>query len=84
RLRPRHGYVVVKARGEKLFLYGRDVLPESIATYRPMPKGRCRRYPVLVVNERIEPLGWGRPRRGRDSIYIENILDAGWYLRSGV
>jgi len=84
RLRPRQGYVVVKARGEKLFLYGRDVLPESIATYWPMPRGRCERYPVLVVNEWMEPLGWGRPRRGRDSIYIENILDAGWYLRSGV
>jgi len=84
RLRPRQGYVVVKPQGERLFLYGRDVLPESIASYRPMPPGRCRRYPVLVLNERMEPLGWGRPRRRHDRIYIENVIDAGWYLRSGV
>jgi len=84
RLRPRQGYVVVKPQGERLFLYGRDVLPESIVSYRPMPPGRCGTYPVLVLNEWMEPLGWGRPRRRHDRIYIENIIDAGWYLRSGV
>jgi 60S ribosome subunit biogenesis protein NIP7 len=83
RLRPRQGYVVVKPQGEKLFLYGRDVLPESIAEYRPMPGGRCRGYPVLVLNERAEPLGWGRPRRGHDRIYIENVIDAAGTLGAG-
>ncbi|KSW11681.1 hypothetical protein CF15_02355 [Pyrodictium occultum] len=84
RLRPSRGLAVVGEKGEKLFLYGRDVLPESILRYTPMPGVECSRYPVLVANARMEPLGWGRSRRRRDRIYIENIVDAGWYLRSGV
>jgi 60S ribosome subunit biogenesis protein NIP7 len=76
------GYVKVSDKAEKLFLYGRDVMPESILELRE-PRGReCN--VVLVLNRHGEPLGWGRIVRKANSIYIQNLIDAGWYLRSGV
>ncbi len=69
------GYIVVDGRAEALFLYGRDVFARSVLRQSP---SRCGVYAVL--NSRGEPLGWAE-RRGR--VY-RNLLDAGWYLRSGL
>ncbi|MCI4460904.1 MAG: hypothetical protein JHC24_01670 [Thaumarchaeota archaeon] len=69
------GYLIVDERAEAVFLYGRDVLPRGVIRRSPSP---CGTYAVL--NRRREPLGWAR-RRGR--VYA-NLVDAGWYLRSGL
>ncbi|MGC9016009.1 MAG: hypothetical protein ACP5G6_05365 [Conexivisphaera sp.] len=69
------GYLIVDERAEALFLYGRDIFPKSVIRYSRAP---CGVYAVL--NRRWEPLGWAT-RQGR--IY-KHLLDAGWYLRSGL
>lgn len=69
------GYVVVDERAEALFLYGRDIFPGRVIKHSPSP---CGTY--VVLNRRREPLGWA-VKRGR--IY-KHLLDAGWYLRSGL
>jgi 60S ribosome subunit biogenesis protein NIP7 len=76
-------YLVVNEVAEKLFLYGRDVFQESVV--RVAVNHDCLRsgVPLVVVNIYGDPLGYARPsRRGR--IIFENLLDVGWYLRSGV
>jgi ribosome biogenesis protein Nip4 len=75
------GYVKVTEHGERLFLYGRDVFPESITEFKE-PLRHCDI--VIVLNKYGEPLGWGRIAGRGNSIYIQNLIDAGWYLRSGV
>ncbi len=75
-------YVRVTDHGERLFLYGRDIFEDSIIEIKVSKE--CTGKPVLVVNTRGEPLGWGRYRRRKGRIIIENIIDLGWYLRSGV
>ncbi|MFP3282629.1 MAG: hypothetical protein RXP97_00930 [Nitrososphaeria archaeon] len=69
------GYIVVDERAEALFLYGRDVFPGSVVRYS---RSQCGTY--VVLNRRWEPLGWAR-REGR---LYRHVLDAGWYLRSGL
>ena len=82
--RYRAGYVVVTEHAEKLFLYGRDVFPQSIEVIVEYT-GSCSKYDMyLVLDKRMEPLGWGRLVKRDNRIYIQNIVDAGWYLRSGV
>ena len=76
-------YVVVNEAGEKLFTYGRDVLPESVVEEKIDKK--CRdTLPVLVLTQRKEPLGFAKPRSERGRVIFQNVLDVGWYLRSGV
>lgn len=36
---------------------------------------------VLIVNERDERVGIGKVRKGE--VFIENLVDRGWYLRKG-
>ncbi|ABM81379.1 PUA domain-containing protein [Hyperthermus butylicus] len=80
----RAGYVIVTEHAEKLFLYGRDVFQSSIEAIAEYT-GSCNKYDTyLVLNKRMEPLGWGRLVKYNNRIYIQNIVDAGWYLRSGV
>jgi len=78
--------VVVSEKGEQLFLYGRDILEESIikvgSLVRPGKK-------VIVLNKFYEPLGLGiiaklfdKPT-GKPKTIVKNILDRGWYLRKG-
>ncbi len=76
------GYAVVNEHAEKLFLYGRDILQESIVELKPPPK-TCKNI-IVVLNKQLTPLGWGRIARRAERIYIQNLVDAGWYLRSGV
>jgi len=63
--------VFVNDKAEQLFLYGRNILPESII------KGK-REGTVVVRNIKGEPLGIGK-FNGR---ILENIVDLGFYLRS--
>ncbi|MET1102318.1 MAG: hypothetical protein ABWW69_07590 [Pyrodictiaceae archaeon] len=85
-------FVVVNERGEKLFLYGRDLFKNSIKEAH-LENLSCTRGIVIVLNEEMIGLGWGRvknPRFNRrtkkviEFDYIENLIDLGWYLRSGV
>ena len=78
---PPRGYVVINTRAEKLFLYGRDVFGENVAETKT---SKCKENYVLVLSQLHDPLGWGRLLRRQNTIYIQNIIDAGWYLRSGV
>jgi 60S ribosome subunit biogenesis protein NIP7 len=80
-LMPIKGYAIVNEKGEKLFLYGRDVFSNNIIELK---EPGCRQGYIMVLNMYKEPLGWGKIRRGHDTIYIQNVIDAGWYLRSGV
>lgn len=76
-------YVVVSDEGEKLFLYGRDILPQSIIKIE-RPSSRCPKI-VVVMNTQGDLLGWGYLiRKGSNQFLIRNLIDAGWYLRSGV
>jgi 60S ribosome subunit biogenesis protein NIP7 len=81
-LAPRRHYAVVSWRAATLFLYGRDVLQTSLLELQESRS--CRGLPLVVLTPAGEPLGYGRPTRRNGELLIRNILDAGWYLRSGV
>jgi len=81
-LRPRH-YVVVKQSAAVLFIYGRDVAEDSIVRIQ-RGGGPCKGLPLVVLDEFWEPIGYGTPAKRADELLIRNVLDAGWYLRSGV
>ncbi len=78
---PPTGYAVVNEKAEKLFLYGKDVFQENILK---LSQPGCNKNYVIVLNEHNDALGWGRIRKQQNTIYIQNIIDVGWYLRSGV
>lgn len=83
----RKGCVYVDERGEKLFLYGRDLFASSIVR----TCGRIRRGDLVsVLTSRNEFLGWGiasadlhNGPRGREAVAVRNLIDLGWYLRRG-
>lgn len=75
--RVRRGYVVVNEKSEKVFLYGRDILPEGVLEMKP---SGCKGV-LVVLNKKLEPIGWARASGGG---VIKNMLDLGWYLRSGI
>ena len=79
---PRKHYVVVNSQAAQLFLYGRDVFSSSILELQLDTK--CKRYPMVVMSPEKDLLGYGKPVRRNGELLIRNILDAGWYLRSGV
>ena len=79
---PLNHYVVVREPGATLFLYGRDVFEESVEELRADPS--CGTAPLIVLDEERLPLGLGAVARRRSQLLIRNVLDAGWYLRSGV
>ncbi len=66
-------YAVVNDKGETLFLYGRDILKSSIIKING---GGI----IGIFNKRKEFLGIGSYGGGN---VIKNIIDKGWYLRSG-
>ena len=77
----RDHYAVVDEEAEKLFLYGRDVFRERVVELKVAE--RCGSQPLIVVNRFGDPLGFAAYRpQGR--VILANLLDAGWYLRSGV
>jgi len=81
-LKPEKHYVVVAEPGATLFLYGRDVFKESVKELHVNPA--CDAPPLIVLDEEHLPLGLGAVTRKRSQFLIRNVLDAGWYLRSGV
>ena len=77
-------YVVVNKKAENLFLYGRDIMGESIVE---ASEALYQNEVVIVLNRRFEAIGIGRTRfAGRllfqkGKVTISNIVDAGYYLR---
>jgi len=77
-------YIVVNENAEKLILYGRDVMGDSIVK---APKMLDENELVIILNERQEAIGVGRTRfAGRSllqkgKITITTLADAGYYLR---
>ncbi len=76
-------YIVVNDVAEKHFLYGRNVFEDNIVQIRS--NTACPHNIFVVVNNEYIPLGWGRlGRAGGKGLRVINLIDLGWYLRSGV
>ena len=77
-------YVTVNDNAEKLILYGRDVMGESIVEY---PDMLDENELVIILNGRHEAIGVGRTRFAGKSLLqkgkvtITTLVDAGYYLR---
>ena len=77
-------YVVVNENAEKLVLYGRDVMGDSIEEASDMLD---ENELVIILNSRLEAIGVGRTRfAGRSllkkgKVTITTVSDAGYYLR---
>ena len=79
--------VVVSDKGEQLFLYGQDILEESVIKIGSLVQTGSK---VVVFNRFYEPLGLGvlvrypsRHVKKVGHVVVKNILDRGWYLRRG-
>lgn len=77
-------YITVNENAEKLVLYGRDVMGESIVeAYDMLGENEL----VIILNSRLEAIGVGRTRfagrsllqKGR--VTVTTVADAGYYLR---
>ncbi len=87
----RKSIVVINDWGEKLALYGRDIMAGSIIDmYPPILKGKL----VIIANRINEFIGFGTPlynyneiiklrNKQPTQIVIRNEVDLGWYLRKG-
>jgi predicted RNA-binding protein (TIGR00451 family) len=77
-------YVTVNENAEKLVLYGRDVMGDSILEASDMLD---ENELVIILNGRLEAIGVGRTRFAGKSllqkgkITITTVADAGYYLR---
>jgi ribosome biogenesis protein Nip4 len=77
-------YITVNENAEKLVLYGRDVMGESIVEASGMLD---ENELVIILNNRFEAIGIGRTRfagrsllqKGR--VTVTTVADAGYYLR---
>lgn len=77
-------YIMINENAEKLVLYGRDIMGESIVEVSDMLD---ENELVIILNERLEAIGIGRTRfagrsllqKGR--ITVTTLNDAGYYLR---
>lgn len=78
-------YILLNTQAEILFLYGRDILGESILEYSTGLKENCL---VIVLNTNKELLGIGRTRfsdeliQNKGKITISNLMDLGLYHRN--
>jgi 60S ribosome subunit biogenesis protein NIP7 len=77
-------YVTVNENAEKLVLYGRDVMGESIVSASAeLDENEL----VIILNKREEAMGIGRTKFGgkkilqRGKVTIATLADAGYYLR---
>ena len=77
-------YITVNEIAEKLVLYGRDVMSESILEASDM---LGENELVIILNSRLEAIGIGRTRFAGSSILqkgrvtVTTVADAGYYLR---
>mgnify|MGYP000592662303 CR=1 FL=1 len=69
--------IFVNKKAESLFLYGRNILNESILRN---PKNINSGY-VFVQNEHDENLGYGIFQKQGKDLIVKNLLDKGYYLR---
>lgn len=69
--------IYVNEKAEGLFLYGRNILKDSISRN---PNKIDSGY-VFVQNERDENLGFGIFQTQGDQVIVKNLLDKGFYLR---
>ncbi len=72
----------IKPKGEQLFLYGRDIISDSVLKVEGEVK---QKGIILVLNEQGEFLGLGFSRetllgKGKTTV-IRRIIDIGYYLR---
>jgi ribosome biogenesis protein Nip4 len=85
----RHGiknkfYITVNEKAEKLVLYGRDIMGDSILEASGMLD---ENELVIILNSRLEAIGIGRSRFAGKSLLQEGkvtvttVADAGYYLR---
>jgi 60S ribosome subunit biogenesis protein NIP7 len=85
RISKKFAHVVVNETSEKLILYGRDVLGQSIVQTSEMLR---ENEIVILLNTTNEPIGIGRTKvSGRDLLRhgrstVITLIDAGYYLRS--
>ena len=77
-------YITVNENAEKLVLYGRDIMGNSIVEASEMLN---ENELVIILNYRLEAIGIGRTRfAGRallqkERITVTTVADAGYYLR---
>jgi ribosome biogenesis protein Nip4 len=77
-------YIVVSEKAEKLALYGRDIMGESIID---ASDALHENELVIVLNKWFEAIAVGRTRFAGKSLFqkgrvtVTNISDAGYYLR---
>ncbi len=77
-------YIVVSEKAEKLVLYGRDIMGESIIY---ASDALHENELVIVLNKWFEAIAVGRTRFAGKSLFqkgrvtVTNISDAGYYLR---
>ena len=80
----RFPHIVVNETAEKLILYGRHLLGQSIIRTSEMLR---ENEIVILLNTRMEPIGIGRTKVGRTSLLCKDkntvvtLIDAGYYLR---
>jgi predicted RNA-binding protein (TIGR00451 family) len=78
-------YIVVNPTAEKLILYGRDVLGESILESTKMLN---ENQIVIILNANREPIAIGKSKFSgkcllqKGKITVITVVDAGYYLRS--
>jgi 60S ribosome subunit biogenesis protein NIP7 len=77
-------YIVVSDQAEKLVLYGRDIMGESIVE---ASDALDENELVIVLNKALEAIAVGRTRFAGNSLFqkgrvtVTTIADAGYYLR---
>ncbi|HEU4605458.1 MAG TPA: NIP7 N-terminal domain-related protein [Nitrososphaera sp.] len=77
-------YVTVNENAEKLVLYGRDVMGESVVKASDT---LGENELVIILNGRLEAIGIGRTRFAGKSLLqkgkatVTTLMDAGYYLR---
>src|SRR3989339_68510 len=69
--------IFVNEKAETLFLYGRNILEESISRN----PNNIKEGLVLIQNDKDENLGYGLFQTQGDDVVIKNLLDKGEYLR---
>lgn len=69
--------IFVNEKAETMFLYGRNILEESISRN----PNNITEGLVLIHNENDENLGFGIFQRQGEQVIVKNLLDKGFYLR---
>ena len=77
-------HITVNENAEKVILYGRDIMGNSIVDASDMLD---ENQLVIILNEKMETIGIGRTRFAgksllqKERITVTTVADAGYYLR---